>query len=82
MRAMVYLPDDLAEEFKRCQAQEKLAASALMQKALRLYLHQWKRQAAVNALEQVAAGDPLPETAAKTALRTLSNGRQDDPHRS
>jgi hypothetical protein len=78
---MVYLPDDLADEFKRCQCQEQLSASALMQKALRFYLHERKRQAAVDALDQAIANDPLSEAMAQAAIQALAHGRRDDPHR-
>jgi hypothetical protein len=64
MHAIVYLPNDLADEFKRCQRQEQLSASALMQKTLRFYLHERKRQAAVDALDQAVASDSLSEAMA------------------
>lgn len=81
MRAVVYLPEELAEELKRCQQQEKLSASAVMQKALRAYLYQHKRSAAVAALDHAAAEAPISKAKASAALDALADDRQDGHHR-
>ena len=81
MRAVVYMPEELAKEFKRCQQQKKLSASAVMQKALRVYLYERKRAAAIAALDHAATEEPLSGAAAGAALEALADGRQDDSHR-
>ena len=75
MRISVVLPDDLARDLDLCRRQEGLTQSQVVRAALDLYLRQHRRRAAGEALQQVAAENPLDDDGLRRALAELEDER-------
>ena len=75
MRISVVIPDDLSQDLEQCRRQEGRSTSQIVRDSLTLYLRVHRRQAAGEALKQIAQEFPLAEDQVKKALSELEDER-------
>jgi len=71
----VVIPDGLGQELEQCRRQEGRTTSQIVRDSLALYLREHRRQAAGDALKQVALAAPMGEDQVHRALSELEEER-------